>query len=158
MADYREAILIVIEDEGGYVNDPDDVGGETKYGISKLAYPDLDIKNVSLEDAMIIYKEDYWNRVRGDSIDDQPMANALLGCAVNIGVRRASKLMQQASGAKEDGVIGPMSIGCMNYEVWEGARERFIINWLKFYRRKVAVEPSRRKYFFGWVSRVLRYA
>ena len=50
----------VIKHEGGYVNDPSDPGGETKYGISKKAYPKVDIKNLTLDDAIEIYKDDYW--------------------------------------------------------------------------------------------------
>ena len=47
--------------EGGYVNDPNDPGGETNYGISKRSYPEVDIKNFSLGDAITIYKRDYWD-------------------------------------------------------------------------------------------------
>ena len=49
----------LIEREGGYVNDPDDPGGETKFGISKRAYPHLDIKNLTEEHAADIYYNDY---------------------------------------------------------------------------------------------------
>ena len=56
---YKE-IKKVVEREGGYVNDPDDPGGETKYGISKKAYPKVDIKHLTLDDAVEIYKNDYW--------------------------------------------------------------------------------------------------
>ena len=46
--------------EGGYVNDPIDKGGETKYGISKRSYPNLDIKNLTKEQAREIYYKDFW--------------------------------------------------------------------------------------------------
>lgn len=49
--------------EGGYVDDPDDPGGETKYGISKRKYPDVDIKNLSIDDAVEIYRRDYWGKI-----------------------------------------------------------------------------------------------
>ena len=54
------AIPIVLENEGGYVNDPADPGGETKYGISKRSYPALDIKNLTVEQATAIYLRDFW--------------------------------------------------------------------------------------------------
>ena len=50
----------VLKHEGGYVNDPSDPGGETKYGISKRAFPDLDIKNLTEEQAILIYYDEYW--------------------------------------------------------------------------------------------------
>ena len=55
MAEFKLAIPRVITNEGGYVNDPDDPGGETKYGISKRSYPALDIKNLTVEQATAIY-------------------------------------------------------------------------------------------------------
>jgi hypothetical protein len=57
---FEEIIEIVLEHEGGYVNDPDDAGGETKYGIAKRWYPDVDIKNLTKEQAKKIYHTDYW--------------------------------------------------------------------------------------------------
>ena len=48
---FEEIIDNVLESEGGYVNDKDDPGGETNMGISKRAYPDLDIKNLTREEA-----------------------------------------------------------------------------------------------------------
>ena len=56
--DYKEIISKVLEHEGGYVNDPKDLGGETNFGITKRWYPDLDIKNLTKEDAIEIYKKD----------------------------------------------------------------------------------------------------
>ena len=60
--EYIEAFKKVIGHEGGYVFDPDDAGGETIYGISKRAYPHLDIKELTLDDARKIYFEDYWKK------------------------------------------------------------------------------------------------
>ena len=51
MKDFNEIIEKVLEHEGGYVNDPKDLGGETKYGITKRFYPDIDIKNLTIEQA-----------------------------------------------------------------------------------------------------------
>lgn len=59
---FEMAINFVLPHEGGYVNDPKDPGGETKYGISKRKYPNVDIKNLSDLDAVAIYRRDYWDR------------------------------------------------------------------------------------------------
>lgn len=103
------AVEIILKHEGGYVNHPNDPGGETNYGISKRAYPDLDIANLTKEDATAIYKRDYWDRISGD---DLPFAVGIVvvDYAVNSGVSRASKALQLAVGATSDGVIGPMTI------------------------------------------------
>ena len=48
---FNNIIEVVLKHEGGYVNDPKDLGGETKYGITKRFYPDVDIKNLTKEKA-----------------------------------------------------------------------------------------------------------
>ena len=58
MKNFEEIIEQVLEHEGGYVKDPKDLGGETKYGITKRFYPDVDIKNLTIEQAVEIYKKD----------------------------------------------------------------------------------------------------
>jgi len=75
---------LTVGEEGGYVNDPRDPGGETKYGISKRAYPDEDIQNLSLERAKELYRRDYWDAL---GLDGSPwnIAYPLFDCAVNQG-------------------------------------------------------------------------
>ena len=68
---FDEIIDVVLEHEGGYVNDPTDTGGETKYGISKRAYPDEDIKELTVERAKELYKKDYWDRFKVESFPDR---------------------------------------------------------------------------------------
>jgi len=59
METFNEIIEVILEHEGGYVDDPHDRGGETKYGITKRFYPNVDIKNLRNEQAKIIYHQDY---------------------------------------------------------------------------------------------------
>ena len=84
MTNFDTAFLLVIGVEGGYVNNPEDPGGETKYGISKRAYPDLDIRNLTLAAAKAIYLRDYWTAHHCDQME---WGKALLvfDCAVNGG-------------------------------------------------------------------------
>ena len=59
---FDDIIEVVLEHEGGYVHDPKDLGGETNFGIAKRFYPDVDIKNLTKEQAKQIYKKDYWDK------------------------------------------------------------------------------------------------
>lgn len=61
MTNFDRAFAIIVGLEGGYVNDPKDPGGETKYGLSKRANPDLDIKTLTLGMAQDRYRTRYWN-------------------------------------------------------------------------------------------------
>lgn len=85
---FEVAMAFVRKWEGGYVNDPDDPGGETKYGISKRAYPNEDIKNLTRERAEYLYKRDYWDPLDLDKYP-QDKAVVLFNVAVNMGKERA---------------------------------------------------------------------
>lgn len=103
------AVQMVLRHEGGYVNDSKDPGGETKFGISKRAYPSVDIAALTEDTAKAIYKRDYWDKVKGDQLPDS-VATVLFDMAVNMGVDRAIKLLQRALRVKEDGALGPVTI------------------------------------------------
>lgn len=113
---FDEAFELLIGHEGGYVNHPNDPGGETKYGISKRAYPTEDIAGLTLERAKVIYRRDYWDRVEADSLPPEIRFD-VFDVAVNSGVGTAVKMLQRASFAEADGVLGPrtrLAIKSMN--------------------------------------------
>lgn len=105
MNDFEQAVEVILKLEGGYVNDTNDPGGETNMGICKRAYPDVDIKNITVEQAKIIYKRDYWDKVRGDLIA-WPLSLYLFDSAVNQGVDAAIKLLQKSASVAQDGILG----------------------------------------------------
>jgi lysozyme family protein len=82
--EFRRALKFVLAHEGGYVNDPKDPGGETKWGISKKTYPSLDIKNLSPEQASEIYAKDYWDPCGCDTLG-WPLSAVAFDSAVNLG-------------------------------------------------------------------------
>lgn len=85
MADFEQAVALVLKHEGGYVNDPTDPGGETNFGISKRSFPALDIRSITRDQAARIYRNEYWSEINGYQISDQSYANSLLDFAVNCG-------------------------------------------------------------------------
>lgn len=107
--DYDKAFKIIIGHEGGYVNDPKDPGGETKYGVSKRAYPNVDIANLTLDDAKKIYRKDYWDACRCEELPGK-IKLMVFDTAVNQGVRTAIKLLQQSAKCDADGLIGPNTV------------------------------------------------
>lgn len=106
---FDEAFDKLINHEGGYVNNPRDPGGETKYGISKRQYPQEDIKNLTLTRAKAIYAKDYWAGVGCDLVPEG-LKFDLFDTAVNSGPGRAVKLLQQTVGQAQDGVLGPLTL------------------------------------------------
>lgn len=106
---FDEAFTRLIGHEGGYVNDPRDPGGETKYGISRRSYPGEDIAGMTLERAKAIYLRDFWGPAGCDAVPDGVKFD-LFDAAVNSGVRTAAKLLQRAVGETQDGIIGPRTL------------------------------------------------
>jgi lysozyme family protein len=102
----------VINIEGGYVNDPHDPGGETRYGISKRAYPNVDIKQLTLAEAKEIYRRDYWSRIRGDELP-AGIALCLFDYAVNSGLSQAIRTLQRSLGVTADGDFGPATMAAL---------------------------------------------
>lgn len=86
--------FIIKYNEGGYVNDPNDPGGETKYGISKRSYPNLDIKNLTIDQAVAIYRKDYLAKL--PVILNPLMLYQVLDMAINAGSGTALKLYNQS--------------------------------------------------------------
>lgn len=106
---FDEAVQRVIAVEGGYVNDPRDPGGETKYGISRRAYPGEDIAALSVERAKELYRRDYWGPAGCDAVPEA-LRFHLFDMAVHSGARAAIRALQAACGASVDGVLGPRTL------------------------------------------------
>ena len=154
---FDEIIDHVLESEGGYVNDKHDAGGETNLGISKKAYPDLDIKNLSVEQAKQIYYEDYWVKSKAEQLPNQ-LREVYFDMVVNFGRRGAARVLQKACNGKntykikEDGLVGTATIGaCKNLEP-DRLRAYRVLKFAKIVIRK----PSQEKFWFGWFRRAVK--
>lgn len=113
MFDQAFAYLIQPDREGGYVNDPRDNGGETKYGISKKQYPHLDIKNLTIPQAKEIYRTDFWMKYRCEDMP-WPIGYLLFDCVVNHRPLNPIRWLQEAVGCYPDGAIGPRTLAAVN--------------------------------------------
>jgi len=106
MITFDVAFERLIGHEKGYVNDPEDPGGETNWGISKRTYPHLDIKNLTREQAKEIYRKDFWDKLGGAH---PAIKFQVFDFAVNSGIFTAIRKLQQAIGVADDGHWGPVS-------------------------------------------------
>lgn len=157
---FTKAIEVILKHEGGYVNDPNDLGGETNFGISKRSYPNLDIKNLTRDQAIEIYRRDWWDRYRYGEIEDLDVATKVFDLSVNMGPLPAHKLLQEAINFTKagriavDGIIGPMTLSVLNYQ---GEPER-VVEALRFlaakrYYELAKARPANRGFLFGWLNR-----
>ena len=109
MSAFDRALALVLRHEGGLVDDPNDPGGLTNFGISQRAYPDLDIRNLKVADAANIYRTGYWDAIKGDQLPDG-LAICVFDAAVNMGTDKAIRLLQKACSVQVDGILGPNTL------------------------------------------------
>lgn len=152
------AIQLVLKHEGGYVNDPHDPGGETKYGISKRSYPKVDIANLTVDQAKAIYKRDFWDPHFFDDIEDQKIATKIFDFTVNMGASRAIRIAQnalQSIGKKVtvDGRMGPGTIRAINESDSAALLKAIQDGAAAFYRSLVTKNKKLGKFLKGWLRR-----
>jgi lysozyme family protein len=174
MADFLKAFALTMKAEGGYVNDPVDPGGETYKGIARKMNPgwegwkivdmlkgqkrfpaNLDGYEPLQEKIVAFYRANYWDRVCGDKITNQDVAESIFDFAVNAGVVASVKVAQVAARATVDGVIGPVTLSKIN-----GMDPRVFLAFFSLGKiaRYVSICEKRkesRKYLFGWIKRAL---
>ena len=159
---FTRAMARLLGNEGGCVDNPADPGGETKFGITKREYPNLDIAALTPAAAAEIYYRDWWQRYRYGELPG-PIAVKLFDLAVNIGPDHAARCMQRALRAcgrrvTEDGALGPATITAAR-----AANQLALLAALRaeaagYYRTLAALERGRRaggdqEFLNGWLNR-----
>lgn len=150
---FEQAIEILLKHEGGYVNHPKDPGGETNFGIAKRSYPHLNMKTLTKEEAIEIYRQDFWEKCK---IELLPPALRLIvfDCAVNQGPGVAVGLLQAAVGAKVDGALGPETLTKLQGLNAQKVLEKYAALRLERYQRN----PKFAYFGDGWTKRLLDVA
>lgn len=161
MMTFDKAFDRLIGHEAGYSSDKRDpgnwTGGKvgvgvlkgTKYGIAANTYPNLDIKNLTLEQAKQIYKKDWWDKLGADSLHSA-IVFQLWDFAVNAGKSRAIKELQQVAGVLDDGIIGPKTIATVKAMDVNDVLLKLNAERLKFYTSLSTWSTYGR----GWTNRV----
>jgi lysozyme family protein len=117
---FDECFKLIIQDEGGYVNDPRDPGGRTNLGVTQRNWEaylnrsvtETEMRRLMAEDVRTFYKIRYWDKIRGDDLP-AGVDYAVFDLAVNSGVSKASMTLQSLVGAFADGKIGPKTLNAV---------------------------------------------
>ena len=174
MADFNQALQLVLQNEGGYVSDPTDPGGETYKGVARnmnsnwVGWTLIDLQkrqpnfpanlaNNSELNAEIeqFYKVGYWDTVKGDDITDQRVANTIFDFGVNAGVSTSVILAQKVTDSNEDSVMTANAISAINAMEPEKFLAYFTLAKIARFIKIVQRRPSSQKYFYGWIRRAL---
>jgi lysozyme family protein len=134
--------------EGKFSNDLNDPGGMTKWGIASKFHPEALDESFSRDDAKKIYRENYWNKVRGDYLPE-PYRLLIFDASVNLGVSIASILVQRIARVNVDGIIGPRTIAGIK------SRKDFHIHFTVERIRYYTERPGFNMYGNGWLRRAI---
>ena len=159
--EFKDAWAIVQPWEGGYVNDPSDPGGETNYGISKRAFPNEDIKNMTPDRAGILMYDNYWQPEScGNAFMPDGINLYVFDMAVNMGIDKAGRVLQaainqvwvnnkQAGLVAIDGKIGPATLSALMK--LHPVHVLIELDGLRAYT--YGTYPGFNKYGYGWERR-----
>ena len=170
MSDFNDAIPVVLRHEGGFVDNPNDPGGATDFGISlrwlqskgllaELEAEDktqdevMAIRSMTKEQAMGYYKAYFWDPPKYQNLNAQSIATKLFDSAVNMGASRAHKLLQGCLGLPQDGILGPKTFAEANAMSPSVLVVKYQTAQAQFYRDLVAKNPKLEEFLTGWLNR-----
>jgi lysozyme family protein len=150
MANFNRSIIDLLRREGGdkvtCIN-----GSKTKFGISQHVYPNMNIEELTLVQACAFYKVGYWDKIRGDEIGVQRIANVILDTAVSMSPCKAITFAQKVMGMDVSGTMVPRTLSALNNRFGEVAVESFVNDYsdlrLEYYRGDST-------FLQGWINRV----
>lgn len=156
----------LVSNEGGYVNHPDDPGGETNWGITwpclreaialGIVPTDTTIAQLSRSQAHDIYLALFWDRARMDELPEG-FAFHVFDAAVNHGIETAVRMMQRAVGVADDGHVGPVTMSAVRDRSVTDLIALFTAERLDFWRR-LSTWPKFGKGWAGRAAQNLRHA
>lgn len=150
---FDQAFDTLLKHEGGYSDHAADPGGKTRYGITEAVAREHgyrgDMRELPIDAARLIYRAAYWDAVRAEELPAQ-IRYAVFDAAVNSGVRQSVRWLQRAAGAKDDGALGPATLGAVRAQDPEVLLRRLLAQRLNF----MAALPTWPSFGRGWARRI----
>jgi len=155
---FSKCIPIILKNEGGYCWHESDPGGETNMGICRLFYPDLDIKNLTKEEVIKIYYEDYWKPMNLEGIKDENLVLQVFDHGVNTrnkssGFKPAIRMLQRIVHVVDDGIIGRNTLKAINKAEFSVC-DMFVKRRKIFYMNLAVKKPKLEVFLKGWLARI----
>ena len=156
MADFNQAIQKTLIHEGGYVNNPNDKGGPTKYGITQADMPGVNMQTITQDQAAAYYRAHYWKDLYSQ-VTNQLVAEKLFDMGILMGVGTAVRLlqitMQTTLNVVSDGVFGPATLMSVNQQ-GDDLLGRYRTTLINHAINVVNNNPNDGGFIQGWINRI----
>ena len=150
---FDTAFKHVLQVEGDFSDHAADPGGKTRFGITEAVARRAgyrgDMRELPLDLAKRIYREEYWNAVRADELP-AGIRLVMFDAAVNSGTGQAIRWLQRAVGAADDGVLGPRTLAAVGALSADSVRMKVLAQRLQF----MAGLPTWPAFSRGWTRRI----
>ena len=154
---YDKCLETILHHEGGYVNHPEDPGGETNLGVTKRVYQEWggtkDMKDLTFDDVAPIYKKNYWDKMKCDDLPSG-LDLCVFDFGVNAGPGRAAKYLQSLIGTVADGGIGPNTLAKLKEYTDETGVKETITNYQNERQDYYEKLSTFKTFGRGWTRRV----
>lgn len=150
---FDRALGVVLGHEGGDSDHAADPGGFTRFGISQVAHPTVDVRNLTREGAAAIYRAEYWQPMQCDELP-APLALCVFDSAVNQGRTAAIRLLQDAVGTTVDGVLGPKTLAA----VYRQPVSRLLRRYMVARAHRYIATGGFATFGRGWIARAIDVA
>lgn len=165
---FEKLVKIIHKLEGGYVNDPDDKGGQTIIGITRKNHPTLAVwtsldslstvkekkaykpTDNELNEINEVYRKHYYDKLKCDHFNNELLSAHLFAFGVNAGVSRAAQKLQKVLGIKQDGIVGSQTISTANIKT--NVTNAYIMEIQNYYTS--IAKGSQTKFLKGWMARI----
>lgn len=175
MERFEKFIKIILKNEcgrgNGYVNDKDDKGGETVYGITRINHADLTIwssldqlstlkekraykpNKEEMEEVYEVYRRQYYKKLQCDYFDCENLALQLFDFGVNAGISRSARMLQNILHINEDGIVGLQTVTTANLKKCSEILDMFKTKRKEYYV-KISKKGNNQKFLKGWLNRI----
>jgi lysozyme family protein len=160
---FSDSLAMVLQFEGGFVDNPADPGGATNQGVTQAVYnrfraehslPIQSVRLIQSNEVAAIYQVEYWLAAHCDKLT-HPLDSVVFDCAVNSGVRESTQTLQRALGIEPDGSFGPVTLAASLACNPVATANAFLDLRDQFYNDLATAKPALHQFLRGWLDRII---
>ena len=159
---FEDAVEYILKNEGGYVFEKDDHGGATNMGIAQSSHPNINVKDLSLDDIKKLYREEYWDKSFSKDIPNKIISIKTFDNTVLMGAKQSGIILQRAINACGERIVIDGNVGEQTFTALKKIHNIEGLLWvlrsetISFFFNLTKKDPTQQKFLLGWIARVFK--